>query len=291
MKHEIYLPDADVKEELQLGVSPRGSRNILLLKTMGWVALTYAAMVLYYFDYMPLWGLILANVLFYTRAYLRMHDLCHAFNTKNGVVRFLPTLFFANPVWGGTTAFNTTHLDHHKYLGTDRDPWVHYYCGHPLRAAFFNLIEPEVNLFNYIKYKGWNRRFAENLAFDVVKQVANIAVFQGAYLVHLLIQRLTHGTIVYLFNFWPHRSHWSANATIGNFNREDQLRPWATFLSLIWSKPVIEAAMYHNRHHVRGQVHEPAHRYVLCSDTGPSTVYIKDWPLPAIRRFTGEKVI
>jgi len=291
MKHEIYLPDADVKEELQLGVSPRGSRNILLLKTMGWVGLTYAAMVLYYFDYMPLWGLILANVLFYTRAYLRMHDLCHAFNTKNGVVRFLPTLFFANPVWGGTMAFNTTHLDHHKYLGTDRDPWVNYYRGHPLRALFFNMIEPENNLFNYLRLKGMNRQLAENLAFDVAKQVVHIAVFQGAYLVHLLVQRLTHGTIVYLFNFWPHRSNWSAKATIGNFNREPQLRPWATLLSLIWSRPVVEAAMYHNRHHVRGQVHEPAHRYALCSDTGASTVYINDWPIPEIRHFTGERVI
>lgn len=288
---QAYLPDADVKEELLLPVSPRMARWKLLFMTLGWAGLTYLAMLLYYFNYLPLWGLIVANVLFYTRAYLRMHDLCHAFNTKNGLVRFLPTLFFANPVWGGTTAFITTHLDHHKYLATDRDPWVNYYSGHPLRAWFFNLIEPEVNLFNYIKYKGMNRKFAENLAFDVVFQVVHIAVFQGAYLVHLLVQRLTHATIVFLFNFWPHRSHFAAKAMLGNFNREAQLRPLAPVLSIIWGKPVVEAAMYHNRHHIRGQVHEPAHRYAVCSDTGTSTLYTKEWPVPAIQHFTGERVV
>jgi hypothetical protein len=288
---QAHLPDADVREELLLPVSPRTARRNLLFMTLGWAGLTYLAMVLYYFHYLPLWGLILANMLFYTRAYLRMHDLCHAFNTRNGGVRFLPTLFFANPVWGGTTAFITTHLDHHKYLGTDRDPWIHYYRGHPVLAWFFNLVEPEVNLFNYIKYKGMNRRFAENLAFDVGFQIVHIAVFQGAYLVHLLVQRLTHTTIVFLFNFWPHRSHFSARATVGNFNREAQLRPYAPILSFIWGKPVVEAAMYHNRHHIRGQVHEPAHRYVLCSDTGTSTLYTRDWPLAEIQHFTGEKVV
>src|SRR3954466_9869990 len=76
-------------------------RIVLLLKNIGFAALTYGAMVLYATGYLPLWGLIAANVLFYIRAYLRMHDLCHAFSTNNLLVRFVPTALYANPVWGG----------------------------------------------------------------------------------------------------------------------------------------------------------------------------------------------
>src|SRR5262252_8901873 len=78
----------------------RGVRTRLLAQTLGFSALTYSAMVLYYFQVLPLSALITANVLFYIRAYLRMHDLCHAFSGKSGFVRFVPTILFANPVWG-----------------------------------------------------------------------------------------------------------------------------------------------------------------------------------------------
>lgn len=254
-----------------------------LAYTMGFAGLTYAAMLLYYFGVLPLWGLIAANVLFYIRAYLRMHDLCHAFNTRKWLVRYVPTSLFANPVWGGTTAFITTHVEHHKYLGTDRDPWLWYYAGHPVQAFFFNMIEPEWNFYNYVKRHGISRKFAANVAFDVLFQAAHVLVFQGAYLVHLVVQRACHGVGVFLFNFYPHRGWWSADAPIGNFNREQEVKPYQWLIRPFFGKALTEAAYYHNRHHIIGQIHVPSHLYVRCSDEGRPTQYTKQWPLPAVQ--------
>lgn len=260
-----------------------------LAQTLFFAGLTYAAMALYAFGLLPLWGLIAANVLFYIRAYLRMHDLCHAFSTRGWVERFVPTALFANPVWGGTTAFITTHVEHHRYLGTDRDPWLHYYAGHPLRAFLFNMIEPEVNLYNYLRRRGMSRKFAENLAFDLAFQVVHLFAFQGAYLVHLLIQRTCHGVGVFLFNFYPHRKHFAADAPIGNFNREREIRPFAPIIKVFFGRALTEAAFYHNRHHIIGQVHVPSHRYVLCSDDGAPTRFTKHWPLDAVQHLEVER--
>lgn len=254
----------------------------LIAQCLFFGGLSYGAMILYYFDVLPLIGLVFANVAFYIRAYSRMHDLCHAFPTSGWAVRFLPSLFFANPIWGGTRAFITTHVDHHKYLGTDRDPWRWYYTGRPIRAFFFNMIEPEVNLYNYLKRRGLSRNVAENLAFDLLFQVVNVLVFQGAYLVHLAIQRTWHGIGIFLFNFYPHRSHWSKDATIGNFNREEQVKRYAWIIRLIFGKPLLGALYYHNRHHVLGQIHIPSHQYELCSDEGDITRFTKDWPLESL---------
>lgn len=254
----------------------------LLAQTLFFGGLSYGAMILYYFEMLPLVGLIAANVAFYIRAYSRMHDLCHAFPTSSWTVRFLPTLFFANPVWGGTRAFITTHVDHHKYLGTDRDPWRWYYTGHPVRAFFFNMIEPEVNLYNYLKRRGLNRHIAENLLFDVLFQVVSLGVFQGAYVVHLVIQRTWHGIGIFLFNFYPHRARWSADAEIGNFNREKEVGRYAWLIRPIFGRALLDAAYYHNRHHIIGQVHIPSHQYGLCSDEGDVTRFNKDWPIQSL---------
>jgi len=255
----------------------------LLAQGLFFGGLSYGAMVLYAYGILPLWGLIAANIMFYIRAYSRMHDLCHAFPTNTWAVRYLPTLFYANPVWGGTTAFITTHVDHHKYLGTDRDPWLRYYAGHPLQALAFNMIEPEWNLYNYIKLRGVSRKFAHNLAFDVLFQVVNLMVFQGAYVVHLVIQRTWHGIGIFLFNWYPHRLNWSADAPIGNFNREKEVQRLAAFIRPIFGKPLLEAAYYHNRHHIIGQVHVPSHKYALCSDDGEVTRFTKQWPVKSVQ--------
>ena len=261
----------------------RAIKARLLAQTLGFAALTYAAMVLYYLDILPLPGLIAANALFYIRAYLRMHDLCHAFSTKGRVVRMVPTALFGNPVWGGTTAFITTHVQHHQYLGSNQDPWLNYYIGHPLRALFFNMIEPEWNLRNFVKQGRVDRKFLENIAFDVLRHTLNIVLFQGAYLTHVVIQRTCHGLGVFLFNFWPHRERWSADATIGSFNREKEITPWAPLLRMFWGRALVEAAMYHNRHHVVGQILEPSHRYAMLTDDGIYTRYNHQWPLESVQ--------
>ncbi len=261
------------------------TRLVLLGKNLFFAGLTYSGMALYAYNVLPLAGLIAVNLLFYIRAYLRMHDLCHAFNTKSWVVRFLPTALYGHPVWGGTAAFITTHVQHHQYLGTNQDPWLNYYIGHPLRALFFNMIEPEHNLYNYIKQGRFDRKLAENLAFDVLRHGLNIFFFQGAYLVHMVVQRTCHGLGVFLFNFWPHRERWTADAAIGSFNREREIAPYAWFFKTFWGAAMTEAGMYHNRHHVVGQMFEPSHRYRVLSDDGGYTRYTPEqaWPLEAVQ--------
>jgi fatty acid desaturase len=261
----------------------RAIRARLLASTVGFAALTYGAMVLYYYRILPLWGLIAANVLFYIRSYLRMHDLCHAFSTKGWVVRFVPTALFANPVWGGTTAFITTHVQHHQYLGTNQDPWLNYYVGHPVRALIFNMIEPEVNLYNYMRQRGAERKLVENLAFDVARHTLSFLLFHKAYVVHVVIQRICHGLGVFLFNFWPHRERWTADAPLGSWNREREIRPFAGLLEAFFGTALVEAAMFHNRHHVIGQILEPSHRYVKLSDEPNYTRFTKEWPLTSVQ--------
>jgi fatty acid desaturase len=261
----------------------RATKFRLWAHSMGFSALTYGAMVLYAFRLLPLWGLIAANVLFYIRAYLRMHDLCHAFSTKAWPVRFLPTALFANPVWGGVAPFITTHVQHHQYLGTNQDPWLPYYAGHPLRALVCNMVEPEINLYNYVKQRGFEQSLLENLAFDVTRHSLNISAFGSAYLVHVVIQRCCHGLGVFLFNVWPHRERFSADAPLGCWNREKELRPFATLLQLFFGRALVDAAMYHNRHHVLGQMLDPSHRYALLSDDGRYTRFTDDWPLREVQ--------
>jgi hypothetical protein len=255
----------------------------LLAQTLGFAGLTYLAMVLYFFEVVPLPVLIAANVLFYIRAYLRMHDLCHAFSPRDPIVRFIPTCLFANPVWGGTTAFITTHVQHHQYLGSNQDPWLNYYIGHPLRALFFNMIEPEWNLYNFIRQARVDRSFLYSVAFDVARHALNLVLFQAAYLLHMSIQRTCHGLGVFLFNFWPHRERWRPNAAIGSFNRERELASWAPSLRLFYGKALVDAAMYHNRHHVLGQMLAPAHRYALLKDEGRYTIHNNEWPLQSVQ--------
>jgi hypothetical protein len=263
--------------------SRRATRNRLLLWTLGWSTLTYVAMLLYFFAIVPLSVLIAANVLFYIRSYLRMHDLCHAFSTKNPLVRFLPNILFANPVWGGVEPFITTHNQHHKYLGTDQDPWLPFYAGHPLRAWFFNMIEPEVNLYNYVSQKGISRNLAANLVLDVLRHGTNLFFFQGAYLTHMIVQRVCHGTGVFLFNYPMHRESFSRTAPLGSWNREKEIAPFAPVLKIFFGKALVDAGMYHNRHHILGNILVPSHRYAMLSDEGPYTRYTSVWPLATVQ--------
>jgi hypothetical protein len=41
--------------------------------------------------------------------------------------------------------------------------------------------------------------------------------------------------------------------------------------------------MYHNRHHIVGNILVPSHRYKMLSDDGPYTRYTERWPLASVQ--------
>jgi len=256
--------------------------RIILIRS----AATFAAMVLYHFSVLPVWALVLANLLLYPEVYLRVHDIGHgvAVGRFGLAARFVPT---TNPIWGGTRVFSTVHKEHHLHLGTDQDPWLPYYTGHPLRALFFNFIEPEYSFRQFIHLRGADRELARNVLYNVACLIAGVLVFQWSYLVHLFIQRCVHMVGIFFFNFYTHRATLSAKAPIGTWEREKELGSALPLLRLLWGRDTIDGLIYHNRHHCVGQQHVPVQSYKLLSDTGRYTRLEHPWPIDAVLR-TGD---
>ncbi len=246
-------------------------------------AATFAAMLLYYYGYLPLWGLVLANVMFYPAISLRVHDIGHsaAVNRFGWAARFVPV---ANPIWGGTRVFAAVHKEHHKHLGTDRDPWLPYYMGHPLRALFFNLIEPEYSLREFLRRNGVDRELVKNIVFNVAALITGVTMLQWAYLIHLINQRIVHGIGIFFFNFYVHRETLSASAPIGTWEREEELRSVLPVFRLMWGYDTVEGLIYHNRHHCLGQQHVPVQNYNRLQDTGIYTQFHDAWPIATIKK-------
>jgi len=241
------------------------------------------AMLLYHYGYLPLWGLILANVALYPAIYLRVHDIGHSapVGRFGWPARFVPV---ANPIWGGTRVFATIHKEHHKHLGTDRDPWLPYYIGHPLRALFFNLIEPEYSLHQFLRRNGVDGELLKNVAFNVATLMTGVTLFQWTYLIHLVNQRIVHGIGIFFFNFYVHRETLSADAPIGTWEREEELRPMLPLFRLLWGYDTVEGLIYHNRHHCLGQQHVPVQNYNRLQDTGVYTQFHDTWPIATIKK-------
>ena len=173
-------------------------------------------MLLCHYGYLPLWGLIVANVLLYPAIYLRVHDIGHgtAVNRLGWPARFLPV---SNPIWGGTRVFAAVHTEHHQHLGTDRDPWLPYYTGHPLRALFFNFIEPEYSL-PAVRAPARRRPRAGRTSRTTWPCSRRVGVS-----VDLCdpppepARRAQAG--IFFFNFYTHRETLSAGAAIGTWER------------------------------------------------------------------------
>jgi hypothetical protein len=244
-------------------------------------AVTFVAMVLCHYQLLPLWGLLLANVVLYPEIYLRIHDIGHGSTpARYGLAaRFVPV---SNPIWGGTRVFALVHREHHKHLGTDHDPWLPYYTGHPLRALFFNAIEPEYSFVQYIRLYGVDRELVFNVAYNVACLVAGLVFFPGTYLVHLLSQRTVHAVGIFFFNFWAHRETVSARASIGAWEREHELRGALPLMRVVWGRDAVDGLIYHNRHHCLGQQHVPVQNYKHLADTGRYTQFHDAWPIRTI---------
>lgn len=252
--------------------------RIILLRC----ALTFAVMVWYARYQLPFWGLLLANVVLYPEIYLRIHDIGHASAARRFglAARFVPV---TNPIWGGARTFSTIHREHHRHLGTNRDPWLPYYTGHPLRALFFNFVEPEYSFREFIRRYGIDREVVINVAYNVACVTAGCILFQWAYLVQLLTQRTVHMIGIFFFNFYTHRETLSASAPIGTWEREKDLRRALPVLRLLWGRDTIDGLIYHNRHHCRGQQHIPVRNYRRLIDTRDYTATIRSWPIAGVQ--------
>lgn len=246
-------------------------------------AATFVAMLLCHYGYLPLWCLIVANVVLYPAIYLRVHDIGHgtAVNRFGWPARFLPV---TNPIWGGTRLFAAVHKEHHKHLGTDRDPWLPYYTGHPLRALFFNVIEPEYSLHQFVRLNGVDRELVKNVSYNAAMLTIGVTVFPGTYLIHLVSQRVVHGIGIFFFNFYTHRETLSAAAAIGTWEREKELRSALPVLRLVWGRDTLDGLIYHNRHHCLGQQHVPVQHYKDLQDTGAYTQFHDAWPIATIKK-------
>lgn len=246
-------------------------------------AAIFAAMVLCHLGWLPVWGLVLANLVLYPGIYLRVHDIGHGSPTGRfgWAARFVPA---SNPIWGGTRVFAEIHREHHKYLGTDRDPWLPYYAGHPLRALFFNFIEPEYSFRAFAKSRGVDRELLANVLFNAACLAAGLAVFQWTYVIHVFSLRVVHMTGIFFFNFYTHREDFSADAPIGAWERAEDLKSMLPWLRAVWGRDLIDGVLYHNRHHCMGQVHVPVQNYKHLPDTGNFTRYNDEWPIREIQR-------
>ncbi|MBC8007233.1 MAG: hypothetical protein H7X76_04205 [Prolixibacteraceae bacterium] len=235
-------------------------------------------LLLCHYQVIPIWVMVTGNIFLYPLVYLRVHDIGHAVSpSKYGwAARFVP---ITNPIWGGTRVFAGIHRVHHQYLGTDQDPWLPYYTGHPLRALFFNFIELEYTLVQYVRRHGADRELRINLAFNALCVVLGVVLFNYIYLIHLIAQRVVHTIAIFFFNFYTHRSHFASNATISTWGREQDLKPILPLMRMLWGSDTVDGLIFHNRHHCIGQNHIPVANYKFLTDTGNFTHYNDQWPL------------
>lgn len=248
-------------------------------------ALMYGVMVLAYFGHVPFWSMVVANVVLYFSVYVSVHEIGHNYpgNRLNLVSRFVP---LATPVWGGVRVFQETHRRHHLYFCTEQDPWLPFYAGHPLRALFFNLIEPEVNAYNFMKEKGVDKELILNYLYNAACFIVGIYFFGEAYFVYFLSMRLTHGVAVFFFNFTLHRNRLSADADYSVYSRERLVEPIFPLVRSIWGKAVALGYMYHDRHHCLRQWRYHPLDYPTLKDLNDYSPFIKQWPARAIHRLS-----
>jgi hypothetical protein len=230
----------------------------------------FVAMALCFYSYLPIWAMIAVTILVYPGVYLRAHDIGHSIpaNRYGLFARFIPV---AHPIWGGARVFTKIHLEHHTHLGTDKDPWLPYYGGHPLKALFYNFIEPEYSCRIFIRRYGLDRELALNILFNISLLAAGLLLFQWIYLIHLISMRLVHMVAIFFFNFYTHRESFAADAPISVYEREKDLGFILPVLQVLWGRDLIDGLIYHNRHHCVGQIHVPVQKYKYLKDTGVFT--------------------
>jgi len=230
----------------------------------------------------PLWLYFVLQILVYPDHYLRLHDLAHGFSDKQ--IWFAARHpMVADPFWGGMLVFKDTHLDHHRFFATDRDPWRRLYDRSPLHGVFYSLIESELFAYQYVKKHGVTAAFVREVLFHAACMTINAIVFGPIYWLHVVTLRVIRAVSIFYFNYYVHRSHLSSRATYGVFQR-DHLPGWLlATVRVLWGKDVLWGLIYHNRHHCLKYWRLQIQFYGQVRDSGQYTPHIKDWPVPAVQ--------
>lgn len=242
--------------------------------------LMYVVLVLASMAILPVWVLVITTILLYVGIYFAVHEIGHNLNERKYPLfaRFIPV---ATPIWGGTRIFAITHYSHHMYFGTTKDPWLQYYNNSPIKSLFFNFIEPEINLYNYIKMRGIDKELSLNIGFNLLLLGTSIYFFTVYFLIYILISRLCHMTIIFLFNYRTHRSTFSHKADFGFYEREKDTKYILPVLQFIWGKALINGYMYHNRHHCLRQWSKHPMTYPDLIDTGSYSSVVDNYQWPS----------
>jgi len=245
---------------------------------------TYGIIVLAFYGYVPMWAIVVCNIVFYFSVYGSIHEVAHGINSHNFTLidRMVP---MPTPVWGGTRVFQETHQRHHVYFATEKDAWLDYYAGHPLKALFFCFIGPEHSLYNFIKERGIDREICLNCIFNLVLSCLGFVLFQKYYLVSLLSIRIVHGIGFFVFNFNLHRSHFSADADYATYDRLETVKPFVPLMTLIWGSTLVQSYLYHGRHHSVGNWYAPCQYLEVLENTGNYAPHTKEWPIKSIKVF------
>ena len=256
--------------------------NLIIIARATGVFLVFLAL---WQDLIPLWAYFALQIWIYPDHYLRLHDLAHGFSDRQ---IWFPARhpMIADPFWGGMLVFKDTHLDHHRFFATDRDPWLHLYDKSPVHGAFWSLFESELFAYQYVKKHGLTAPFVREVLFHATCLVAGTVIFGPLYLLHAVTLRVIRGVSIFYFNYWVHRSDLSSKATYGVFEREKDLPRWLlTAIRIVWGKEVLSGLIYHNRHHCLKYWKLQIQFYPQVRDCGQYTNYVKDWPIAQVQRF------
>ncbi len=244
----------------------------------------FAVFILFWKELIPFWAYFLFVFVVHPPVYLHLHDLCHGFpDSQIWFSSRHPTV--ADPFWGGMRTIKDTHLDHHKYFCTDKDPWRRLYDGSPLDGIFWNFFESEMLAYEFVKKNGFEPVFVRGILFHLTCMVVNTVLFGPVYWLHVLILRSLRATSIVFFNFWVHRSHFSKDAEYGVYEREKDLGFILPIFRLIYGQQTLSGLIYHNRHHCMLYWNLQVKYYPQVADSGQYTIYNSTWPTRAIQPF------
>jgi fatty acid desaturase len=257
--------------------------SLLNIGILGRSIFLYCVFIAFATDFLPWYAVLLCNIVFFPALYLNIHDLGHgASSQKIGFTAYYPLV--ADPIWGGLRAFRYTHYRHHRFFGTYNDPWLPYYNGHPLKALFWNFVESEYNGYQYYRAKGLDSNLITSSVINIAMLAGNFFIFGPIYWIQVLSQRCIRVLAIFFFNYYTHRSGFSAKSDFGVYDREKQLRYLLPLLRFFWGRSLINGLIYHNRHHCIKNWNVPVKHYHDLVDDHVYTPYDQGWPAKEVRQ-------